>query len=157
MQLLGGKAWILLPLSCSFFRMKKTTSRKRSSVAEPKPDAAPKTIDGYLARVPEPAHSTLQKVRAAIRAALPPAATETLSYKIPAFRHGEIIIWFAAFAKHCSLFPTGRVIEMFKADLKPYTISKGTIQFPTYKPIPAALIKKLVKARLAQVAAKKRQ
>ncbi|HTB91704.1 MAG TPA: DUF1801 domain-containing protein [Candidatus Sulfotelmatobacter sp.] len=135
--------------------MNKPTSGKRSSPA--KPNSAPKTIDAYLARVPEPAHATLQKVRAAIRSALPPSATETISYKIPAFRHGEIVIWFAAFANHCSLFPTGRVIEMFKADLQPYTLSKGTIQFPTDKPLPTTLIKKMVKARLSQIAAKKRR
>jgi uncharacterized protein YdhG (YjbR/CyaY superfamily) len=122
-----------------------------------RPAAAPKNIDAYLAVVPEPARATLQKVRAAIRAALPSTATETISYKIPAFRHGEIIIWFAAFANHCSLFPTARIIEMFKNDLKPYTLSKGTIQFPINKPLPAALIKKMVKARLAQIAAKKRR
>ena len=137
--------------------MKKSASAKRGSAAKPKPTSAPKTINAYLARVPEPAHSTLQKVRAAIRSALPPSATETISYKIPAFRHGEIIIWFAAFADHCSLFPTGRIIEMFKADLDPYTLSKGTIQFPTDKPLPASLVKKMVKARLAQIAAKKRR
>jgi uncharacterized protein YdhG (YjbR/CyaY superfamily) len=137
--------------------MKKPKSAKRSSAARPKPNTAPKNIDDYLAAVPEPAHNTLQKVRAAIRSSLPLAATETISYKIPAFRHGEVIIWFAAFANHCSLFPTARVIEMFKDDLKPYTISKGTIQFPTNKPLPAALIKKMVKARLAQIAAKKRR
>ena len=135
--------------------MKSSKSAKRRPPA--KPSAAPKNIDAYLARVPEPAHSTLQKVRAAIRSALPPTATETISYKIPAFRHGEIIIWFAAFANHCSLFPTGRIIELFKEDLKPYTLSKGTIQFPTDKPLPTALIKKMVKARLAQIAAKKRR
>jgi uncharacterized protein YdhG (YjbR/CyaY superfamily) len=99
----------------------------------------------------------LQKVRSAIRSAVPPAATETISYKIPAFRHGQIIIWFAAFANHCSIFPTGRIIEMFKDDLKPYTLSKGTIQFPIDKPIPAPLVKKMVKARLAQIAAKTRR
>jgi uncharacterized protein YdhG (YjbR/CyaY superfamily) len=137
--------------------MKKSASAKRSSAAKPKPAAAPKSIDDYLASVPNPARSTLQKVRAAIRSVLPPAATETISYKIPAFRHGEIIIWFAAFANHCSLFPTGRIIELFKDDLKPYTLSKGTIQFPTDKPLPTALIKKMVKARLAQIAAKKRR
>ena len=135
-------------------KMKKSTSSKPKSAG--KPSAAAKTIDAYLARLPEPARSTLQKVRAAIRAALPPAATETISYKIPAFRHGEIVIWFAAFADHCSLFPTARVIELFKDDLKPYALSKGTVQFPTDKPLPAALIKKMVKARLAQIAAKKR-
>jgi uncharacterized protein YdhG (YjbR/CyaY superfamily) len=137
--------------------MKKPKSGKRSTAANPKPSPAPKTIDDYLSRVPEPARSTLQKVRAAIRSALPAAATETISYKIPAFRHGQVFIWFAAFTNHCSIFPTGRIIEMFKDDLKPYTISKGTIQFPTDKPLPATLIKKMVKARLAQIAAKKRR
>jgi uncharacterized protein YdhG (YjbR/CyaY superfamily) len=137
--------------------MKKPKSGKRRLTAKPKPSTAPKTIDDYLAGVPEPAHSTLQKVRAAIRSALPPAATETISYKIPAFKHSEVIIWFAAFANHCSLFPTGRIIEMFKDDLKPYTLSKGTIQFPIDKPLPAPLVKKMVKARLAQIAAKKRR
>jgi uncharacterized protein YdhG (YjbR/CyaY superfamily) len=137
--------------------MKRSKSRKRGPASKPKPTVAPKTIDAYLAAVPEPARSTLQNVRAAIRSALPPSATETISYKIPAFRHVEIILWFAAFAKHCSLFPTARVIEEFSVDLKPYTLSKGTIQFPTDKPLPSALIKKLVKARLAQIAAKERR
>ena len=136
--------------------MKKAKSAKRRSMAKSGPNAAPKTIDDYLARVPEPAHTTVQKLRTAIRSALPPAATEAISYRIPAFRHGEIIIWFAAFRNHCSIFPTARVIEMFKDDLKPYTISKGTIQFPIDKPLPAALIKKMVSARLAQIAAKRR-
>jgi uncharacterized protein YdhG (YjbR/CyaY superfamily) len=135
--------------------MKKSASAKRSPAPKAKRTATPKTIDAYLACIPEPAHTTLQKVRAAIRSALPPTATETISYKIPAFKHGEVIIWFAAFAKHCSLFPTARIIELFHDDLKPYTLSKGTIQFPTNKPLPAPLIKKIVKARLAQIAAKK--
>ena len=134
--------------------MKKSPSPKRKP--SPKSTAAPKTIDAYLARVPEPARSTLQKVRAAIRSALPPSATETISYKIPAFRHSEVVIWFAAFADHCSLFPTGRIIEMLKDDLKSFTLSKGTIQFPSDKPLPASLIKKMVNARLAQIAAKER-
>jgi uncharacterized protein YdhG (YjbR/CyaY superfamily) len=137
--------------------MKKPKSRQRTSAAKPNSATGPKTIDAYLARVPEPAHSTLQKVRAAIRSALPPGATETISYKIPAFKHGEVIIWFAAFANHCSIFPTARIIEQFKNDLKPFTISKGTIQFPIDKPIPASLLKKMVKARVAQIAAKKRR
>jgi uncharacterized protein YdhG (YjbR/CyaY superfamily) len=136
--------------------MKKPKSGKRISAAKTKP-AAPNGIEDYLARVPEPAHTTLQKVRAAIRSALPPTATETISYKIPAFRHGEVVIWFAAFAGHCSLFPTARVIELFKDELEPYTLSKGTIQFATDKPLPASLVKKIVRARLAQIAAKKRR
>jgi uncharacterized protein YdhG (YjbR/CyaY superfamily) len=110
----------------------------------------PKTMDEYLARVPEPARTTLRKTRAAIRSALPPQATETISYRMPAYRHNGIVIWFAAFSNHCSLFPTASVIEKFRNELKPYTLSKGTIQFPTNKPLPAALLKKIVKARLAQ-------
>jgi len=151
----GLAAWTSIERCCSLSRMKKQKRGKRSPASSPA--TGPKNIDAYLAAVPEPAHSTLQKVRAAIQSALPSGATETISYKIPAFRHGEIIIWFAAFAKHCSIFPTGRVIEQFKHELKPYTISKGTIQFPTGKPLPATLIKKMVKARLAQIAAKKRR
>ena len=130
---------------------------KKPKSVKPKPKAAPKTIDAYLAGVPEPARITLQEVRAAIRSALPPTATETISYKMPAFRHGEIIIWFAAFANHGSLFPTARIIQMFHDDLKRYNLSKGTIQFPIDKPLPAALIKRLVRARLVQIAAKKRR
>jgi uncharacterized protein YdhG (YjbR/CyaY superfamily) len=117
----------------------------------------PKTVDEYLARVPEPGRSTLKKIRAAIKAAAPRDATETISYGIPAFRQKEVLIWFARFADHCSLFPTGAIIEQFKDELKDYTISKGTIQFPLNKPLPASLVKKMVKARLAYISAKKRK
>jgi len=137
--------------------MKNSKTAKRTSAARSKPTASPKSIDDYLAGVPEPARGTLQKVRAAIRSSLPPGATETISYKIPAFRHGEVLIWFAAFANHCSIFPTARIIEQFKNDLKAFTISKGTIQFPTDKPFPASLLKKMVKARLTQIEGKKRR
>jgi uncharacterized protein YdhG (YjbR/CyaY superfamily) len=132
--------------------MKKVKSSTRASTAR---RGVPKTIDEYLAGVPEPARSTLQKVRAAIRAAAPPEATETISYGIPAFRHNGVLVWFAAFARHCSLFPTASVIEKFRKELNDYTISKGTIQFPTDKSLPAALIKKMVKARVAEVQGKK--
>jgi len=120
------------------------------------PSAPPKDIDEYLAGVPEPARSTLQKMRATIRSVAPAEATETISYRIPAFRYNGVLIWFAAFSDHCSLFPTGAIIEAFKKELKGYPISKGTIQFPVDKPLPAALIRKLVKARVAQVEGKKR-
>jgi uncharacterized protein YdhG (YjbR/CyaY superfamily) len=113
-------------------------------------NAAPKNIDEYLARVPQPARSTLSKIRAVIRSVAPPEATEAISYGMPAFKYKGMLVWFAAFSKHCSLFPTAAVIEAFKKDLKSFTISKGTIQFPLDKPLPAALVKKLVKARIAQ-------
>lgn len=120
-------------------------------------NAAPKTVDEYLEGVPEPARSTLNKIRAAIRSAVPTEATETISYRIPAFKYKRVLVWFAAFSNHCSLFPTASVIEEFKDELKGYTLSKGTIQFPTDKPLPAALVKKLVKARVKQMESKKRR
>ena len=117
---------------------------------------APKIIDEYLARVPEPARGTLQKMRAAIRSALPHEAEETISYRISAFRHKPVLVWFAAFIDHCSFFPAGRVIEEFRDEQQRYRLSKGTIQFPIDKPLPAALVKRMVKARLAQVEKKSR-
>src|SRR5262249_21206578 len=120
----------------------------RRRLSAPKPGGAPKTVDGYFAGVPEPARTTLTEMRAAIRSAVPPGATEVISYGMPAFRGTRIIVWYAAFNDHCSLFPTGSTIEMFKDELAGFKISKGTIQFPLDKPLPIALIKKLVKARV---------
>jgi uncharacterized protein YdhG (YjbR/CyaY superfamily) len=134
-------------------RMKKRKSDIRGSKAKGK--GAPKSVDEYLARVPEPALTTLNKVRAAIRAAAPREATETISYGIPAFKYNGVLIWYAAFEKHCSLFPTASVIETFKKELKGFSLSKGTIQFPTDKPLPSALVRKMVKARVAQIESKK--
>jgi uncharacterized protein YdhG (YjbR/CyaY superfamily) len=133
--------------------MKTVKSGKRDSPAKRK--VAPKTVDEYLAGVPEPARSTLNKVRAVIRSEVPPETTETISYGIPAFKNKKILVWFAAFSRHCSLFPTAAVIEEHKNELKGYPTSKGTIQFPTHKPLPTALIKKIVRARVAQSESKK--
>ncbi len=135
--------------------MRKVKSGNRGSVGKGK--GAPKNVDEYLAGVPEPARSTLNEIRAAIRAAVPPEATEAISYGIPAFKHRGVLVWFAAFSNHCSLFPTASVIEAFKNELKGFATSKGTIQFPTDKPLPAALVKKMVKARVAQIKSKKRR
>lgn len=118
-------------------------------------NAAPRNVDEYLARVPEPARSTLHKMRAAIRSAAPPEATEAISYRVPAFKYIGPLLWYAAFSDHCSLFPTAAVIAAFKNELKGYTTSKGTIQFPLDKPLPERLVRKLVKARVAQQVQKK--
>src|SRR5712664_675805 len=136
-------------------RMKNVKSGNRSSAA--KGHGAPKNVDQYLAGVPEPARSTLKKVRAVIRSAVPAEATECISYGMPAFKHKGVLVWFAAFSDHCSLFPTGAVIEAFKEELKGFSTSKGTIHFPTDKPLPATLVKKLVKARVAQIERKKQR
>jgi uncharacterized protein YdhG (YjbR/CyaY superfamily) len=98
----------------------------------------------------------LNKMRTAIRSTVPSAATETISYGMPAFRPKEVLVWFAAFSNHCSLFPTASIVEAFKKELEGFYTSKGTIHFPTDKPLPVALIKRLVKARVAQVEGKNR-
>jgi uncharacterized protein YdhG (YjbR/CyaY superfamily) len=135
--------------------MKKTASTKRSSVATSR--SSSKTVDEYIARVPEPARSMLIKMRAAIRSAVPAEATETISYGIPAFKHKKVLVWFAAFSNHCSLFPTASIIEVFKNELRDFPTSKGTVQFSTDKPLPITLIKKLVKERVAQSESNKRR
>ena len=110
----------------------------------------PKTVDEYLALVPEPARSTLVKVRASIRAVSPREATESISYGMPMFKYKGMLVGFAAFSKHCSLFPGAGPIAELRGELKDFPISKGTIQFPMDKPLPAALVKKLVKARIVE-------
>ena len=122
-----------------------------------KSTATPRTIDEYLAGVPEPARATLKKIRAAIRSAAPPEAAETISYRIPAFKYNGTLMWFAAYSDHCSLFPTASIVRMLKKELKGFSTSKGTIHFPTDRPLPAGLVRKLVKARVAQNEVKKRR
>ncbi len=139
-------------------KVKAATSRSTTKASgAPRRSNAPKSVDEYLARVPQPARGTLNKMRATIRSLVPSEATETISYGMPAFRHNGVLVWFAAFSSHCSLFPTASVIAEFKSELKGYSTSKGTIHFPTDKPLPTTLIKKLVKARVAQNEAKKRR
>ena len=136
--------------------MKKANSGDRGSAA--KGNVAPKNVDEYLAGVPEPARSTLNKVRAAIRSAVPPEATEAISWRIPMFKYKGLLVGFAAFSNHCSFFPmSSSVIEAFKKELKDFHTSKGTIRFPVDKPLAAALVKKLVKARIAQNEHKKQR
>jgi uncharacterized protein YdhG (YjbR/CyaY superfamily) len=111
----------------------------------------PKTVDEYLASVPEPARSTLKKVRAAIRSVAPPEAIEVISYRMPMIEYKGMLMGYAAFSRHCSLFmATGDMLNHFASELEPYETSKGTIRFRIDQPLPASLIKKLVKARVAQ-------
>ncbi|MGA3048175.1 MAG: DUF1801 domain-containing protein [Terracidiphilus sp.] len=113
-------------------------------------------VEAYLARVPEPARTTLEKMRAMIRAAAPKDATEAISYRIPSFHYKGALVWYAAFKKHCSFFPMNQSLgDEFAEELKKYKISKGTIQFPVDKPLPKALVTRIVKARVAANEAKK--
>jgi uncharacterized protein YdhG (YjbR/CyaY superfamily) len=108
-------------------------------------------VDAYLASVPADARRGLQKLRKAISAAAP-GAEEGLSYKIPAFRlHGRPFIWYAAWKHHCSLYPIPAVMRPPAADLEAYETSKGTIRFPRDRPPPSSLVKKLVRARIAEL------
>ncbi len=122
----------------------------QSTVSRPKRISV-STVDDYFAAVPASARKMLENMRTVIRSVVPKDATEVISYRIPAFRQKKIIVWYAAFSGHCSLFPTASAIEQFKDELKGYKISKGTIQFPLDKPLPVALIKRIVKARVAEI------
>ena len=113
--------------------------------------APAKTVDEYLAGVPEPGRSTLKKVRALIRSVVPTGTTEVISYGIPTFNYKQGLVAFAAFRNHCSFFPLGSsVLDAFQEELKEFRVSKGTLHFPLDKPLPGSLVKKIVKARVAQ-------
>lgn len=114
-----------------------------------KKTAPARNVDEYLAGVSEEARATLEKLRKTIRAAAP-MADEVISYQIPMYKHHGMLIGFAAFKDHCSIFPGSAVMEEYKEELKRYDTSKGTVRFPTNKPLPASLVKKLVKARIEQ-------
>jgi uncharacterized protein YdhG (YjbR/CyaY superfamily) len=136
--------------------MKKAKSSKpghrpknKSAAKDAKSPGAAKNFAEYLSGVPARDRGNLNKMRAAIRASVPHEATEIISYGIPAFRNKVVLVWFAAFSDHYSLFPTAAVIEEFKTELKGFSKSKGTVHFPTGKPVPVVLVKKLVKARVA--------
>ncbi len=107
-------------------------------------------IDSYIAIQPKKARVALEKLRQTIRAAAP-EAEEVISYKMPAFRYHGRLVYFAAFKDHYSLFPANSsLIAQMKDELKSYKIAPGTIQFAYDKPLPVALVKKIVKARIKE-------
>jgi len=120
--------------------------------------ATPTSVEDYLAAVPEKSRAALEKLRKTIKAAAP-EATETISYQMPAFKdHGRFLVSYAAFKDHCSLFPASNaVMEALGEELNPYFSGKGTLRFTADKPIPAALVKKIVKARIEENAARRRR
>jgi uncharacterized protein YdhG (YjbR/CyaY superfamily) len=108
------------------------------------------SVADYLKAVPPAERALLRKVRQTIRAAAP-KATEVISYGIPGYKHYGMLVYFAAFKDHCSLFGVGAALmKTHQKALAPYKKSKGTIQFTVDKPLPMPLVRKLVKARVAQ-------
>ncbi len=111
----------------------------------------PKTIDEYLAAVSEDKRAALEKLRKTIKA-VAPKAEECIRYQLPAFRlNGRLLVAFGAATHHCAFYPmSSSTVEAFKDELKDYDTSKGTIRFQPDRPLPAALVRKLVKARIAE-------
>ncbi len=114
----------------------------------------PKSVEEYLVGVPQEQRAALERLRETIRAAAP-GATEAIAWQMPAFKdHGRALVGYAAFKDHCSFFPMSvAVMEVFADELEPFRTSKGTIRFTPDRPLPKALIRKIVKARLAETQA----
>jgi uncharacterized protein YdhG (YjbR/CyaY superfamily) len=114
----------------------------------------PQTIDEYLAPLSREKRTALEKLRQAIKSAAP-EAQECISYQIPAFRlGGRLLVAFGAAANHCAFYPGAFPVEAHKDDLRAYDTSKGTIRFEADSPLPAILVRKLVKSRIAERAAR---
>ncbi len=117
----------------------------------------PKTIDQYLAGVSDDKRAALEKLRKAIRVAAP-EAQECIAYQVPSFRlDGRYLLSFGAGANHCALYPGSSAVETYSRELKNYDTSKGTVRFQPENPLPATLVRKLVKARIAHRAARRRK
>ncbi len=110
---------------------------------------APKTIDEYIAGFPHDVQEILEKIRMTIRKAAPGAA-ETIKYRMPTFTLNGDLVYFAAFKKHIGFYPIPTGIEAFQKELSVYQQGKGSVQFPLDKPIPYALISRIVKFRVKE-------
>jgi len=113
------------------------------------------SVDEYIASQPKGMRGVLQRVRNAIRKAVP-EAEETIAYKLPAYTlHGRRLVYFAGWKEHYSLYPaSGRAVAAFRDQLAPYQVSKGTIRFELSKPVPVRLIARIAKYRAKELAAK---
>jgi uncharacterized protein YdhG (YjbR/CyaY superfamily) len=126
--------------------------QKATRIAQKTSQDAAAQIRAYLEAQPPKARQSLRQVRSAIHAAAP-GAVDAFSYRMPGTRlNGKVLVWYAGFTNHFSLFPIGAAIRRTLGDeVRGYKTSTGTIQFPLAEPVPVALIKKIVKARIAEV------
>lgn len=116
------------------------------------------SVDQYIAAQPDDVRAALERVRTIVRRALP-GAEEVISYRIPAYRlHGRIVLYFAGWREHYSIYPVGRVAAELRDAVAPYQAGKGTLKFPLTEPVPARLIARIAKVRARETAerAKKR-
>lgn len=118
----------------------------------------PTSVDEYIAALPEQRRAALEELRRIVRAAAP-EATETIAYQIPALRaNGRVLVYFAAFRAHCSVFPASAAVrDALGEELVPYLAGKGTIRFPAGRPLPAALVTRVVRVLLEENAARVRR
>ena len=132
--------------------MKKTTTAKGMGMR----DAPAKDVDAYIAAVPEPARGMLEKLRKIIKAAAPKAVA-VISYHIPLYKHHGHLTAFAAFKNHVGFYVMSKALmAAYKKEFAPYERAIATVRFPIGKPIPAALVRKIVKARMAENEARAR-
>ena len=118
---------------------------------------APLTVDDYMAGLSDGSRAVMEKLRMTIKAAAP-EATETISYRMPAFKdQGRILVYYAAFRDHYSIFPASEAVLALGEELKSHVTGKGTIRFDADRPLPTALVKKIVKVRLEENAARRRR
>lgn len=132
-------------------RMKKAQSANRAA-AKKSLSHGPAAVEAYVNRVSEPAQTTLRQLREIIRSAVPAQAVEVISYGIPAFALPKPFFGYAAFKNHVSVLPfSGSLFDSFVEELKPYTRTRSSLHLPFNKQLPAPLIRKLVRARLAAI------
>ena len=120
------------------------------------PRPAAKTVDDYITGFPADIQRLLTQMRSTIRKAAP-AATEKISYGIPCFAMDRILVWYAAHANHIGFYPGASGIAEFKRELAQYKFAKGSVQFPFDQPLPLPLVTRIVKFRLAEIAARKKK
>jgi len=124
--------------------------KKATASGMGKRGAPAKDVDAYIAGVLEPARSMLEKLRRIIKAAAP-QAVEVISYHLPLYKHHGHLVAFSAFKNHCGFYVMStRLMAAYKEELEPYEKATATVRFPIGDPIPAALVKKVVKARIKE-------